>query len=105
VDEDITHRTVRPGSRCGRSNLPRALICWGGLEGHTPKRSAHIVRDLLNRHGFKLHVENGTVAFADPAIHTLNLIAPMITLSTIEKAEVDNLCAAVRSRVGPGGMH
>lgn len=29
----------------------------------------------------------------------------MITMSTIEKPEVENLCAAVRGGVGSGGMH
>ena len=35
----------------------------------------------------------------------LNLIVPMITMSTIEKAEVESLCAAVRGGVGLAGMH
>jgi uncharacterized protein len=82
-----------------------ALICWGGWEGHTPERSAVIVRDMLEKHGFNVCLENGTAAFADPAIHDLDLIVPMITMSTIEKPEVENLCAAVRGGVGLAGMH
>jgi uncharacterized protein len=82
-----------------------ALICWGGWEGHTPERSTDVARDILMQNGFTVRVEKGTAAFADPAIHDLSLIVPMITMSTIEKPEVENLCAAVRGGVGLGGMH
>jgi uncharacterized protein len=83
----------------------QALICWGGWEGHTPERSTAVAREILAAHGFHVRVEQGTAAFADPAIHDLNLIVPMITMSAIEKAEVENLCAAVRGGVGFAGMH
>ncbi len=83
----------------------KALIVWGGWDGHTPDRSAAVVRALLEAHDFDVQVENGTQACLDPAIHNLNLIVPMVTMSTIAKQEVDNLCAAVRSGVGLGGFH
>jgi uncharacterized protein len=82
-----------------------ALICWGGWEGHTPEKSAGVARDMLVAQGFEVRMEQGTAAFADPAIHDLSLIVPMITMSAIEKPEVENLCAAVRGGVGLGGMH
>jgi uncharacterized protein len=83
----------------------QALICWGGWEGHTPERSANIAREILEDHGFAVRLENGSKAFADKAIHDYSLIVPMITMNTIEKDEVANLCDAVRSGVGLGGMH
>jgi uncharacterized protein len=82
-----------------------ALICFGGWDGHTPERSTAIVKEMLEAEGFTVRVEAGTKAFADPAIHDLSLIVPMITMSTIEKPECENLCAAVRGGVGLGGMH
>ena len=83
----------------------QALICWGGWEGHTPERSTVVTKELLEKHGFNVRMEQGTSAFADPAIHDLSLIVPMITMSVIEKPEVENLCAAVRAGVGLAGMH
>jgi uncharacterized protein len=83
----------------------QALICWGGWEGHTPERSTEVAREILERNGFAVRVEKGTAAFADPALHDVSLIVPMITMSTIEKPEVENLCAAVRAGVGLAGMH
>ena len=83
----------------------QALVIWGGWDGHTPERSAAVVADMLKAHDFAVRVEQGTNALADPAIAKLNLVVPMITMSTIEKSEVDNLCAAVRGGVGLAGMH
>jgi type 1 glutamine amidotransferase len=82
-----------------------ALIVWGGWEGHTPERSAMVVKGLLEAHGFSVRVENGTKALADPAIAKLNLIVPMITMSSIAKEEVENLCNVVGGGVGLGGIH
>jgi uncharacterized protein len=83
----------------------KALIVWGGWDGHTPDRSAAVVKAMLEKHDFHVRVENSTTAYADPAIHDLNLIVPMITMSTIQKEECENLCAAVRGGVGLGGFH
>jgi uncharacterized protein len=82
-----------------------ALIFWGGWEGHTPERSAAVVRGLLEAHGFAVTVEQGTACLARLELATFNLIVPMITMSSIEKAEVEALCAAVRGGVGLAGMH
>ena len=35
----------------------KALIVWGGWEGHTPERSATVVRGMLEKHGFDVRVE------------------------------------------------
>ena len=83
----------------------KALIVWGGWEGHTPDRSADVVRNLLEAHDFEVQVENSTSAYLDPAIHRLDLIVPMVTMSSIAKEEVENLCAAVKDGVGLGGFH
>lgn len=82
-----------------------ALIVWGGWDGHTPAKSAAVVRNILEAHNFEVLVENATTAYLDPAIHNLNLIVPMVTMSTIAKEEVENLCAAVKGGVGLGGFH
>ncbi|MDX3925218.1 MAG: ThuA domain-containing protein [Shinella sp.] len=83
----------------------KALIFWGGWEGHTPERSAKVVEDILSRHGFDVQVEQGTSALADPAVTDLDLIVPMMTMSTIEKPELENLTHAVRGGTGLAGFH
>jgi type 1 glutamine amidotransferase len=85
--------------------MREALIVWGGWSGHEPEQGAAIVRGMLEEEGFRVYVENTTEAFADPAIRDMHLIVPIITMSKIEKEELDNLCAAVRGGVGLGGYH
>lgn len=82
-----------------------ALIVWGGWEGHTPQASAAIVAEMLIRNGFDVTVSNTTAAFADPNLGVLDLIIPMITMSTIEKPELDGLTGAVRAGTGLAGCH
>ncbi|MCV9998824.1 ThuA domain-containing protein [Pararhizobium sp. YC-54] len=82
-----------------------ALIFWGGWEGHTPARSAGIVKEILTGHGFDVRLEQGTAALADPQIARLDLIVPVITMSAIEKPELENLVAAVRGGTGLAGFH
>ena len=85
--------------------MREALIVWGGWSGHEPEKGAHIVGEMLEEHGFKVYVENTTEAFADPAIADMSLIVPIVTMSKIEKEEVENLTAAVRGGVGLAGYH
>lgn len=83
----------------------RALVTWGGWDGHTPERSANIVRELLQRNGFDVRLEQGTSPFADPELGAFDLIVPVITMSTIEKPELKNLVAAVTGGTGLAGFH
>jgi type 1 glutamine amidotransferase len=85
--------------------MRKALIVWGGWEGHEPQQCAGIVRAMLEEDGFSVAVENTTKAFADPALRELSLVVPIVTMSRIEKAEAMNLAAAVESGVGLAGYH
>ena len=85
--------------------MREALIVWGGWSGHEPQKGAQIVARMLEGDGFKVYVENTTEAFADPAIADMSLIVPIVTMSKIEKEEVENLTAAVRGGVGLAGYH
>ena len=85
--------------------MRKALIVWGGWEGHDPEKCANIFRDWLTEDGFSVDVANTTAAFADPALNELSLIVPIITMSKIAKEEAINLAAAVESGVGLAGHH
>ena len=85
--------------------MREALIVWGGWSGHEPEQCAKIVSSLLESDGFKVYVENTTEAFADPAIKDLSLIIPIVTMSKIEKEEVQYLSKAVEGGVGLAGWH
>ena len=85
--------------------MREALIVWGGWSGHEPEQCAKLVSDMLEAEGFKVYVENTTEAFADPSIKDLSLIVPIVTMSKIEKEEVQNLSKAIESGVGLAGWH
>ena len=85
--------------------MKEALIVWGGWSGHEPEKGAHIVAAMLEENDFKVYIESTTEAFADPAIADMSLIVPIVTMSKIEKEEIENLAAAVEGGVGLGGYH
>ena len=85
--------------------MREAMIVWGGWSGHEPEQCAGIVAGMLREEGFRVHLENSTEAFADPAIVRMSLIVPIFTMSKIEKEEVTNLAAAVRGGAGLAGFH
>ena len=82
-----------------------ALIVWGGWEGHTPKASADVVAGMLRAHQFEVTLSDTTQSFADPNLPSHDLIVPMITMSTIEKPQLDGLTAAIRAGTGLAGCH
>ena len=82
-----------------------ALIVWGGWDGHTPLASAKIVAAMLRVHQFEVTLSDTTRSFADPNLPSYDLIVPMITMSTIEKPELDGLTAAIRAGTGLAGCH
>ncbi len=82
-----------------------ALIFWGGWEGHTPERSANLVKAMLERNGFSVRLEAGTKVLTDPELGKLDLIVPVVTMTTIEKPELQGLLEAVRNGTGVAGFH
>lgn len=85
--------------------MRKALIVWGGWEGHDPEECAHIIKGWLIEDGFSVDLANTTAAFADPSLHDLSLIVPIFTMSKIAKEEATNLTAAVEGGVGLAGHH
>lgn len=85
--------------------MKQALVVWGGWAGHQPEECAGVVKAMLDEDGFEVVVENTTEAFTDPKLREFDLIVPIVTMSTIEKEEIDNLTAAVQSGVGLAGFH
>jgi type 1 glutamine amidotransferase len=81
------------------------MIFWGGWDGHTPDRSAAVVKDMLEGNGFAVEVHAGTAILATADLASFDLIVPMVTMSTIEKAELQALTRAVSEGTGLAGFH
>lgn len=85
--------------------MRKALIVWGGWEGHEPKKCAELFKGWLREDGFDVELADTTDALGDPALHELSLIVPIYTMSKIAKEHAVNLAAAVESGVGMAGHH
>ncbi len=86
--------------------MAKALITWGGWDGHEPDRVAALFAQMLQAEGMQVQVTDSLACFDEPAaLAGLNLIVPVWTMSTIEKAQSENVAAAVAGGVGLAGCH
>jgi type 1 glutamine amidotransferase len=84
----------------------KALIVWGGWDGHEPQQAAEVFRRALTADGFGIEVSDTLDAFRDEKkLLGLNLIVPVWTMGTIIKEQLDPVCNAVRAGVGLAGCH
>lgn len=84
----------------------KALITWGGWEGHEPEACAIIIKDLLELENYTVTTYNHLDIFLDDAeLKNVDLIIPIWTVSEINKEQAKGLLDAVRSGTGLGGFH
>lgn len=84
----------------------KALIVWGGWNGHEPDKVAKVFERVLKEEGFEVEVADTLDAFADEAkLMGLSLIVPAWTMGEITKEQVDPVLNAVKSGVGIAGCH
>ncbi|MCM3632679.1 ThuA domain-containing protein [Paenibacillus camelliae] len=86
--------------------MRKALIVWGGWDGHQPEQVANIFRGQLEAEGFEVDVQDTLEAFRDVEyLKGLDLIIPAWTMGEIDQELVNNVSAAVQSGVGLAGCH
>jgi len=86
--------------------MKKALIVYGGWEGHQPAEVANLLRDALLGEGFSVRCSDSLDAFCDlEALRQLDLIVPIWTMGTIRPDQLGPLLAAVRDGVGIAGCH
>jgi type 1 glutamine amidotransferase len=84
----------------------KALIVWGGWDGHQPREVAELFRAMLEKESFDVQVSDTLAAFDDAArLAALNLIVPVWTMGTISNEQLNNVCTAIRNGVGLAGCH
>lgn len=85
----------------------KALIVWGGWDGHEPEKVADLFGGILEAEGFSVQISNSLDAFKgvdeDPE---LSLIVPVVTMSKIEGEQREPVTRAVSlNGVGLAGCH
>ncbi|MDB5320717.1 MAG: hypothetical protein JWN40_2348, partial [Phycisphaerales bacterium] len=62
----------------------KALIVWGGWDGHQPKQAAEVLERALKAEGFEVEVSDTLDAFKDAKkLMRLSLIVPHWTMGKI----------------------
>ncbi len=84
----------------------KALIVWGGWEGHEPKKCVDIFAPWLREQGFEVEISNTLDAYLDlEKLKKLDVIVQVYTQGTITPEQERNLEEAVKSGVGLAGWH
>ncbi len=84
----------------------KALITWGGWDGHQPDLVANLFAGILREAGAEVQVTDSLSCFDDAeALKALDLIVPIWTMSTIEKERSQAVADAVQAGVGLAGCH
>ncbi|OQB14493.1 MAG: Trehalose utilization [Firmicutes bacterium ADurb.Bin193] len=86
--------------------MKKALIVYGGWDGHEPKQVAEIFKQLLLNEGFTVEMSDTLDIFDDTdMLLGLNLIVPVWTMGEINGDYIKNVSAAIQSGVGLAGCH
>ncbi len=84
----------------------RALIVYGGWEGHEPKRVAEIFADVLRGHDFDVDVSDTLDSYLDAEkLGQLDLIVSEWTMGAITREQWSGLNSAVTGGAGLAGVH
>lgn len=84
----------------------KALIIWGGWDGHEPDQVATIFATALEQHGVDVAVASALDVLCDaPRLRDLDVIIPIWTMGSITPEQLAPLLAAVEGGVGLAGCH
>ena len=84
----------------------KALMVWGGWNGHEPKQCVDIFAPYLREQGFEVEVSDTLDVYLDSAkMSALSLVVPVWTMGTITREQEGGLLEAVKNGVGIAGWH
>jgi type 1 glutamine amidotransferase len=84
----------------------KALIVWGGWDGHEPKPVSEVFADILMKENFDVEISDTLDAFLDAEkLKSLHLIIPVWTMGTITREQCLPVAEAVGAGVGLAGCH
>ena len=84
----------------------KALMVWGGWDGHEPELCIQIFAPFLKEHDYDVEISDTLDAYLEPSkMLTLDLVVPVWTMGTITPEQEKGLLAAVESGVGIAGWH
>ena len=86
--------------------MKKALIVWGGWEGHEPKLCTDIFAPMLRERNYDVTISDTLDIYLNTEfMMALDLIVPIWTMGTITREQEKGLLDAIASGVGVGGWH
>ena len=86
--------------------MKKALIVYGGWDGHEPVQVGQLCEAALKRNGFAVEMSDTLDAYCDGAkLKSLDLIVQCWTMGSIKREQLQPLLEAVQSGVGLAGCH
>ena len=86
--------------------MKKAVMVWGGWDGHEPKQCVDIFEPWLKSRGYDVLVSDDLNTFADrDLMKSINLIIPVYTQGEITREQETGLLEAVKGGVGVAGWH
>ncbi len=84
----------------------KALITWGGWNGHEPEQVAAVFKQVLEKENFHVEVFNDLTCLEDvEKLNALHLIVPIWTMSKLSNEATKAIGAAVANGAGIAGCH
>lgn len=86
--------------------MKKALLVWGGWEGHDPKLCVDIFAPMLRERGYDVTISDTLDIYLNQELmQSLDLVVPIWTMGTITKEQEKGLLDAVAGGVGIAGHH
>lgn len=86
--------------------MKKALVVYGGWEGHEPQPIAELYKKILLEENFEVEMSDTLEVFADEAkVMEKDIIIPHWTQGTMPAKQVEPVLKAVASGVGMAGCH
>lgn len=84
----------------------KAIMVWGGWEGHEPKQCVDVFAPILEEEGFAVTISDTLDAYKDRDLMAeQDLVVPAWTMGQIEGEQEQGLLAAVERGTGVAGWH
>ncbi|WP_105618802.1 ThuA domain-containing protein [Vallitalea okinawensis] len=84
----------------------RALIVYGGWDGHQPEEVSQHFKSILENIGYEVTLKDTLACFKDISyLQSFNLIIPCWTMGEIQPEESKGIREAIASGIGLAGCH
>jgi type 1 glutamine amidotransferase len=87
------------------STVKKALIIWGGWDGHEPKQVGEVFEKLLKEEGFEVQVSDTLDTLTQVELSAVSLFVPVWTMGEISYEQVTAVAKAAEKGMGIAGCH